>query len=320
MLHFDEFKAASDRERTQKKLEDNVKRGVQKVSLPSGDRAAGGLSGMLTSVGDVLEMPQLQTFLMILIVIDTFAAFMDIYLRGIDRIDVVHPFLQAIQNHAEFLLIILTSVNGFCLSLFAIELLLSLIVFRFALVGHIGYTIDFGTILFQLYLDMVGIGRESRILNMLRIWRLVRLFNTFVAIESKAHAQTMELLVISHKEQAELNSTIKSLQADIEKEKDAKNAVESMLQGYKDEVDTLNEALKIAAMDIADVAQADEELFESDDESATSLPDVGSERQREKIDDMAAVLSSSSSNNVTSSSSTTTTFFISEDGTIQKKY
>ena len=39
-----------------------------------------------------------------------------------------------------------------------------------------------------------------------------------------------------------------------------------MLQTYKDEVDTLNEALKIAAMDIAEVAEAEDEYFISDDE------------------------------------------------------
>eukprot|EP01035_Chromulina_nebulosa_P020031 gene20031-26008_t len=48
-------------------------------------------------------------------------------------------------------------------------------------------------------------------------------------------------------------------------EKDSRNAIEDMLAGYKEEVDTLNEALKIAAMDIAEAAQTniDDEL--SDD-------------------------------------------------------
>jgi hypothetical protein len=39
-----------------------------------------------------------------------------------------------------------------------------------------------------------------------------------------------------------------------------------MLQDYKDEVDTLNEALKIAALDIAEVAQAEDDFFLSDEE------------------------------------------------------
>jgi len=37
------------------------------------------------------------------------------------------------------------------------------------------------------------------------------------------------------------------------------------LQSYKEEVDTLNEALKIAAMDIAEVAEADDDLLSDED-------------------------------------------------------
>eukprot|EP01034_Spumella_vulgaris_P026653 gene26653-33265_t len=44
---------------------------------------------------------------------------------------------------------------------------------------------------------------------------------------------------------------------ELTKESEARRSVEEMLQSYKEEVDTLNEALKIAAMDIAEVAQTD---------------------------------------------------------------
>jgi hypothetical protein len=52
------------------------------------------------------------------------------------------------------------------------------------------------------------------------------------------------------------------------KEKESKDAIEEMLLTYKEEVDTLNEALKIAAMDIAEVAQADDEDFDSEEGSS----------------------------------------------------
>jgi len=45
-------------------------------------------------------------------------------------------------------------------------------------------------------------------------------------------------------------------EGELEQEKEARKAIEEMLQSYKEEVDTLNEALKIAAQDIAEVGQA----------------------------------------------------------------
>jgi hypothetical protein len=69
-----------------------------------------------------------------------------------------------------------------------------------------------------------------------------------------------------------------------------------MLQSYKEEVDTLNEALKIAAMDIAEVAEADDDLF-SDEEG-------GAEDEEEGLEGDAATAASSSVVASTAASST----------------
>lgn len=55
---------------------------------------------------------------------------------------------------------------------------------------------------------------------------------------------------------------------------EARASVEDMLQTYKDEVDTLNEALKIAAMDIAEVAEAEDDYFISDEEDGEVSEDM----------------------------------------------
>jgi hypothetical protein len=47
-----------------------------------------------------------------------------------------------------------------------------------------------------------------------------------------------------------------------------------MLQSYKEEVDTLNEALKIAAMDIAEVAEADDDFFSDEEEEEAGEGDA----------------------------------------------
>lgn len=73
--------------------------------------------------------------------------------------------------------------------------------------------------------------------------------------------------------------------------------MEEMLQNYKEEVDTLNEALKIAAMDIAEVAEAEDDFFSSDEDETAGGPDeagfhgknevggLGSERDSKKNKD-----------------------------------
>jgi hypothetical protein len=55
----------------------------------------------------------------------------------------------------------------------------------------------------------------------------------------------------------------------LKREADSKKRVETMLKGYKDEIETLNEALKIAALDIASAA-GDQLLSDDDDEEGDS--------------------------------------------------
>jgi hypothetical protein len=82
-----------------------------------------------------------------------------------------------------------------------------------------------------------------------------------VNVEKELHLDTKlelddKIIVI-----AKFDSETRRLENELSKEKDARDSIELMLQNYKDEVDTLNEALKIAAMDIAEVAQADDDYF-----------------------------------------------------------
>ena len=60
---------------------------------------------------------------------------------------------------------------------------------------------------------------------------------------------------------------VSRLGLELEREKESKRAVEEMLQNYKEEVETLNEALKIAAQDIAEAAQDVEIVSEEGEEN-----------------------------------------------------
>ena len=109
-----------------------------------------------------------------------------------------------------------------------------------------------------------------------------------------------------------------------------------MGKNFKDEVDTLNEALKIAAMDIAEVAQTGEDDFlSSGDEDQKSTDSKSAISNREESEDdvyLDASTSKYSSTNKTTSvmravmvdsysakSASSSTFLIHEDGSFEKK-
>jgi hypothetical protein len=108
-----------------------------------------------------------------------------------------------------------------------------------------------------------------------------------------------------------------------------------MLQNYKEEVDTLNEALKIAAMDIAEVAEAEDDFFSSDEEDEgsevrTAAGDkfaedgegssvggaVGTERDANKNKDELYRLAMSGTEKTSQKKST---FVVHDDGTFESK-
>ena len=85
-----------------------------------------------------------------------------------------------------------------------------------------------------------------------------------------------------------LRIEVQRLEADLIKEREAKDAVEEMLLTYKDEVDTLNEALKIAAMDIAEVAQADDDFSSDDDDEESNESLTADDGEKEYLDAISA--------------------------------
>eukprot|EP00596_Hydrurales_sp_CCMP1899_P009099 CAMPEP_0119037200 /NCGR_PEP_ID=MMETSP1177-20130426/5410_1 /TAXON_ID=2985 /ORGANISM="Ochromonas sp, Strain CCMP1899" /LENGTH=173 /DNA_ID=CAMNT_0006998129 /DNA_START=679 /DNA_END=1200 /DNA_ORIENTATION=- len=119
-------------------------------------------------------------------------------------------------------------------------------------------------------------------LNIFRLWRSVRLFNSIVNIEKEFHDKTKERFINKDSECRKLQIDIQRFTGDLIKEKEAKDAVEDMLATYKEEVDTLNEALKIAAMDIAEVAQGDDEDYDSNDDEYNENED---DNEGNEIDD-----------------------------------
>jgi hypothetical protein len=291
-LSLEEFQAVNNRAKANKKQ--TGKGAGKNISVEPAKEQV----NPAASLGDFLEMPQVQAFMVFMIVIDIFAAFLLVLIRmgevqigtngigaepgltpvaasvsvGLDQPAEAKPLslVKLITTYlvsAKLLQNVLTSFTGFAQLFFALEMLTVLLVFNLAVMGHVGYMMDCIVVSAQLYTELSGSGIESRLLSLLRFWRLARLVGSLVGIEKEAHEKTKALMADKEGASRQLEGEIKRSSEELEKEKEARKAVDEMLASYKEEVDMLNEALKIAAMDIAEVAEADDDLLLSDDES-----------------------------------------------------
>lgn len=293
MLSFEEFQAIQNREVRQReagkapaagptdkakaKAKPPTKPNTEAPNLSSTEETAPAASAPQAkqvswrrSLGQFLELNQIQGFYLALLLLDTFSAFSEVSLA---KANMATPTALRLASACQ-------AFSIFCNFFFAIEILLSYFAFGLALLGHWGYMVDTLVVSCQLSWKYSGIGGETRILSIVRIWRLFRLVNALVAAEREAHEQTMQQLQLRSTEVAELELKIADHTLELEKEKEARKAVEGMLVNYKEEVDTLNEALKIAAMDIAEVGQEDDDLMSLGSEEAEGGEKPGDEGSR----------------------------------------
>lgn len=177
----------------------------------------------------------------------------------------------------KVLIRLLQSFSTFVTFFFVAEIVAVVLVFGRSMFTHWGYLLDVCTTVAQIYTEQHQYGKISRMLNLLRFWRMARLMNSLVSAEKDAHDKTARLLEKSEVEVKRLQLEAANLRTEVEREKEARDAIEDMLQNYKEEVDTLNEALKIAAMDIAEVAQTEDDFGMSEEDADGDSQDEISE-------------------------------------------
>jgi hypothetical protein len=310
-----------------------------------------------------LEMIEFQFVIIALLLLDTFLSYLLLLLLSphIDKLEMKsdikpifsilnttfidlnsfreHFFNSFQQTNQQMLKLILDiyQLNSFVmiiklvsilfLMIFNIEIIIIFLYFHISACLHIGYVIDFIIISIQNYSEMNYLIHYSKLLNFLRLWRLIRLFYSLLDIEKYQHHQTKNDLNFQLLKNEKLNLEINFLNDEIQKEKYSKLAMEKMLLNYKEENETLNEALKIAAMDIADVAQSDidsneDESIENDikddddedlDHSGISNDDIVFQDAHEETNDIPRQKKSSKR------SDQDVTFVINEDGSYKKK-
>ena len=149
---------------------------------------------------------------------------------------------------------------------------------------HVGYLLDTFVIATCIFCEIDGWGKEIRMLNFLRVWRLLRLVQSMMNEVKNEHEDTKSVLRLEQIKVKEVAAEKAVLQDSLKRELEARRRVETMLRGYKDEVETLSEALKIAAIDVAQAAQQQmmEDEEEGEDEEGDRFFDDGSEGGKQK--------------------------------------
>ena len=233
----------------------------QYARTSSTSRLKGG-GGLLLSIGDFMEMHETQMFCIVLILLDSYSG----YLLSILQSVVVDLESNDAKIVLENIIPMIKNFTAFTQIYFIVELVMIFLSFGLTVLGHLGYTLDFVILATQFYADLVAPSRESRVLNVFRLWRTYRLLVSLVNIEKEAHEETKTQVEELEAANRRIEMEKSNVEEDFKREKEARTSVEAMLADYKEEVDTLNEALKIAARDIAEVGEADDDLFLTDDE------------------------------------------------------
>jgi hypothetical protein len=239
--------------------------GGGEVARESGGGASNDQAKAAFTVGDFLEMQEIQGLTLLFLLLATFAAFAELsVVNNASSYSKAHVFSLVVQ--------VARSVASFFTFFFAFEMVSLIIAFRLRIFGHLGYIVDMGVVGLQVWAITTGVfAVECHILNIFRMWRLVRLFQSMVSVEIEAHSEARQAVKSMSVKKKKLEDDVEKLTLNLQKEQLARSSVEAMLQDYKDEIDTLNEALKIAALDIAEVAQAEDDFFLSDEEDIDDM-------------------------------------------------
>lgn len=208
------------------------------------------------SIARQLEVTEIQLLSILLIYFDVLAWFTKVLIETRQDRSQLNEMIRIEKGVVSLMLVrLIDSFTNFTLCYFVLEIGALLFAFRLSFFSHVGYCLDLAVIISCLFGEMTEGNDFVRLSVFLRFWRLARFANAMIDVESRAHKKTKSELSKRTTKIKTLHTKLKIADDKLRKELDLKKQVEKMMLGYKDEVETLNEALQIAAHDIADMSQ-----------------------------------------------------------------
>ncbi len=216
-----------------------------------------------SAIGQMIESYETQLFIVALIYLDLITYTITYILENdVGTFSNSEKVEKIVDTDDSTLLRFLSSIMNFTSICFVIEMFG--LIFSFGVVNfftHFGYCLDafiISTILYDSmssYNTTMDVLFPVQFLSFLRFWRVARLISTIVSKVEEEHEETKFKLNEIEKEVKTEKMKSYHLQISNSNETDLRKKVERTLQAYKDEVETLKEALKIAALDVTITAR-----------------------------------------------------------------
>lgn len=213
---------------------------------------------MKARIGVFLESIEVQTIVSILI-------YADVFLFTMYHIASFDPDVNDLSVRMK----LISALLDFNMIMFIAEITATIYSFGTSFFHHVGYTLDLTIVSMIVCNGIFPLGMPVRnYLRFLRFWRFWRLLN------SRSSEQCLvEKKLIQCQEQMQSGAMeVKRLDAGCRKETKLREEVENTLISYKDEIDTLKEALQIAALDITRMSSKNPKL-NTPDIADTSIED-----------------------------------------------
>lgn len=188
-----------------------------------------------------------------------------VFAVAVDLCSGAYQLYAAARGWRSPLLSLLEYQSGLALLLFASELALLLAAFRGALFSSLGYSLDMVLVGGMFYAALASPGGEqagrdelalvpaSRVLNVLRLWRVARMVSAAVASAEAAGAETRAAQLAAEERAEGLRLRARKAEQAHKREVDKYRRLEQSFRAQRDELDTMREALQIAAQTMARV-------------------------------------------------------------------
>jgi len=269
-VSFEEFHTVRKRQRSQEASkhegalypnEDRSRSGSTKSKslgtkeLPAAEQKEG-MGNIRQSLGRLLEQQEVQLITTALIYLDLIASTFRIVLQG--KANFTEDENHRPDEGSESIHWLIRSFTSFTLFFFMIEIASLIFAFGTRCFWHLGYVADIIIIMLCLSSELTSSESKAiRLLGFLRIWRFSRLVSTTLDMAQDQHNATKSCLQEAQQHGEKLRAKVSFLEERNMNEIEHRKEVEKMLQGYKEEVEMLGEALKIAAFDVAGAAIKD---------------------------------------------------------------
>lgn len=315
MLSFEEFHKLKSRERANATKEKTSGSRLNTSSDLSTQEQSPTKPNQRSILGTYIESQTFQLLTLSILIIDLVANFNFFFLQYLSfskyspSVKFLFQFIDA--SSQKYLIDLCNLISDGASVYYMTELFMIYLVFGFAVLGHVGYMLDTLILVLQLVSQNI-VWKFFKILNLLRLWRAVRLLYQLIDIEKEKYDILRQEIEEYQTIEQTLKQSVQKLSNELQLEKEERKSISNVLQNYRDEIDTLNEALKIAAMDIAEIAQADDNLDSEDEQDVDSISQVNEVFKDTNMDKFINLVSEPSSNN-------TTKIIVNKDGTYTKQ-